>query len=87
MTLVANKKRRLPVFGNTSIFQHPLLNDVMDPAKELLNMDRFFNRLSVPEIDFTPAINVKEQKTTSKLKWLLPVLQKKILTSRSKMVC
>lgn len=72
MTLVANKKRRLPVFGNTSVFQHPLLNDVMDPAKELLNMDRLFNRLSVPEFDFIPAMNVKEQKNHFKIELAAP---------------
>tara|TARA_R110002072_G_scaffold287464_3_gene453119 strand:+ start:21713 stop:22198 length:486 start_codon:yes stop_codon:yes gene_type:complete len=76
MTLVANKKRRLPVFGNTSIFQHPLLNDVMDPAKELLNMDPFFNRLSLPEIDFTPAVNVKEQKNNFKIEVAAPGFSK-----------
>lgn len=68
MTLVANKKRRLPVFGNTSIFQHPLLNDVMEPAKELFNMDHF----SEPEFDFTPAVNVKEQKNNFKIEVAAP---------------
>lgn len=72
MTLVANKKRRLPAFGNTTIFQHPLLNELIEPSNELFNIDRLFNKISEPEFDFIPAINVKEQKNNFKIEVAAP---------------
>src|SRR5690606_38058445 len=72
MTLVANKKRFKPAFGTASIFQHPFFNDVMDSEKAMFNTDRFFNKLTEPEFDFTPAINVKEQKNNFKIEVAAP---------------
>lgn len=61
MTLVANKKRRLPAFVEPSIFKHSFFDELLDRPNDLFNINHFFKGNSDADFDFSPAINVKDQ--------------------------
>lgn len=72
MSLTKSTKGYKPMLGEALLTQDPFFSDLLDTRRSIFNLNRIFNG----DFDFSPAINVKNEKDDYQIEFAAPGLSK-----------
>lgn len=72
MSLTKSKKVFKPMLGEALLTQDPFFSDLLDTRRSIFNLNRIFNG----DFDFSPAINVRDEKDFYQIEFAAPGLSK-----------